>query len=121
MPEQIRSANLLVAKALSTPESIAALKSHPEKMLKDLATETVAELPRVLPAPETKTTNAIWIIVVLAFALVMVASACALMFGVTNRLDATAKYAVNGDTILTIFTTVVAFLAGLLSPSPVRK
>jgi hypothetical protein len=37
------------------------------------------------------------------------------------KLEKEALYATRGDTILTVFTTVVGFLAGLLSPSPVTK
>ncbi len=41
--------------------------------------------------------------------------------GVSMKLDANSTYATRGDTLLTIFTTVVGFLAGLLLPSPVTK
>lgn len=59
--------------------------------------------------------------VVIAFSLVMVGTAYVLGFGVTNNLETGVAYATKSDTILTVFTTVVAFLVGLLSPSPVKK
>ncbi len=51
----------------------------------------------------------------------MVGAAYVLGAGITHKLDSNADYASKSDTILTVFTTVVAFLAGLLSPSPVKK
>jgi hypothetical protein len=41
--------------------------------------------------------------------------------GVGTKLELNATYVTKGETMLTVFTTVVAFLAGLLSPSPVKK
>lgn len=79
------------------------------------------QLPRVLPTPDSTTNNAIWLIVVGAFAIVMVGAAFVLGAGVNIKHAAGADYATKSDTILTVFTTVVAFLAGLLSPSPVKK
>ena len=57
---------------------------------------------------------------VLAFSGVMLWSAYILGTGVTSKLETGADYVTKGETILTVFTTVVAFLAGLLAPSPVR-
>jgi hypothetical protein len=120
MAEQIRSAELLVTKALSSPETIQALRTNPEQTLKGLSNEVVQQLPRLQP-PDGETTNAIWLVIVIAFAAVMVGAAYVLGAGVTNKLESGADYVAKSDTILTVFTTVVAFLAGLLSPSPVKK
>jgi hypothetical protein len=117
MDQQIRSADLLVSRALASPEIMQALKTKPEETLKNLGKEAVL----LLPPPDKETNNTIWLIVVIAFALVMVGSAYVLGAGVTSKLDANAVYAAKSDTILTVFTTVVAFLAGLLSPSPIKK
>ena len=121
MTTQIRSADLLVTKALASPEILEALKTKPEDTLKSLAKDTVQQLAPTIPLPDSKTSNAIWLIVICSFALVMVGAAYVLGTGVTSKLDASATYASKSDTILTVFTTVVAFLAGLLSPSPVKK
>jgi hypothetical protein len=121
MDKQIRSAEFLVTKALASPDILQGLKTKTEETLKNLGDEVVKELPRMLPPPDTKTNNAIWLIVVIAFALVMVGAAYVLFAGVTSKLEAGAAYATKSDTILTVFTTVVAFLAGLLSPSPVQR
>ncbi|MBS0468103.1 MAG: hypothetical protein JSS31_07850 [Proteobacteria bacterium] len=122
MTEQIRSADLLVKTALSSPDILAGLKQNPEEVLKGLAKGATDSLPRVaLQEPDTRTNNAIWLIVVIAFAAVMVGSAYVLGVGVNMKLDAGSTYVTKGETMLTVFTTVVAFLAGLLSPSPVKR
>lgn len=130
MAGQIRSAELLVKNALANPQTLQALQAlqalralreNPQQTLERLKDETVEQLPRALPAPDSRTNNAIWPIVVISFALVMVGSAFVLGSGVRLKLEANTLYATKSDTILTVFTTVVAFLAGLLSPSPVKK
>jgi hypothetical protein len=60
----------------------------------------------------------IWLIIVSAFAFVMIGSAMVLGIGVFIGVSDAAKQLTKADTILTVFTTVVGFLAGLLSPSP---
>jgi hypothetical protein len=120
MNEQIRSADLLVTTALSRPEAIQGLQTNTEKTLKELSSEVVNQLPRIQP-PDTKTSNAIWLIIVISFVLVMVGAVYVLGAGVTSKLEANVSYVTKSDTILTVFTTSVAFLAGLLSPSPVKK
>ena len=125
MTDQIRSADLLVKNALSNPQILADLKSNPEQALEKLGKDTVQMLPRAIldpmPDPDPKTTNAIWIIVVCSFAAVMLYSAFVLGSGVSTALAKETVYVTKGETILTLFTTVVAFLAGLLAPSPVKK
>lgn len=119
MGDQIRSADLLVKTALADPQIINDLKTNPENTLKQLSGEVVQQLPRLLP--DTSTTNWIWLIVVSAFALVMISAVLVLGLGVFKPAIKDADYIAKSDTILTIFTTAVAFLAGLLSPSPVKK
>lgn len=121
MTDQIRSADLLVKSALSSPETLDALKSRPEETLKSLAKEATQSLPHTLPEPDGDTNNTIWLIVVISFSLVMLGAAFVLGAGVNTKLEAGASYVTKGETMLTVFTTVVAFLAGLLSPSPVKK
>jgi hypothetical protein len=121
MVDQIRSADLLVKTALADPEILDALKTKPEETLKGLSREVTQSLPRVVPEPTGLTSNAIWLIVVIAFAVVMLWTAYVLGAGVGTKLEAAATYVTKGETMLTVFTTVVAFLAGLLSPSPVKK
>ncbi len=121
MTDQIRSADLLVKNALSSPQVLAELKSNPEQALEKLGKATVQMLPRAIRDPAPVTTNAIWIIVVCSFAAVMLYSAYVLGSGVGTALVKDTVYVTKGETILTLFTTVVAFLAGLLAPSPMKQ
>jgi hypothetical protein len=123
MSQQIRSADLLVRTALSDKDSLQALKTNPPEALKNLAKEATQSLPsdERMPVPYGPTKAAIWLIVVIAFAIVMVYAAYVL----GSRLDTTPngsyKYSASAEMILTVFTTVVGFLAGLLSPSPISR
>ena len=78
-------------------------------------------LPRAIEPPDTLTTNAIWILGVCSFAAVMRYAAYVLGSGVATPLVKDGIYVARGETVLTLFTTVVAFLAGLLAPSPLKK
>jgi hypothetical protein len=69
-----------------------------------------------LPAPDSAVTDRIWLIVILAFAVVLVGSF--LTLAVSTFL--TSKNEVDLQIILTIFTTVTGFLAGLFTTSPAQ-
>jgi hypothetical protein len=93
---------------------------------KDLAVKTLGTLPEGdkgevanrsgLGLPSQGPTDIIWLVVVIALALILVATSGALVYGVVF-LQRTAD---NVQIILTIFTTVVGFIAGLLTPSPLQ-
>lgn len=71
-----------------------------------------------LPLPDEGTTNYIWLIVVIAFVIVFLGAFFAIAYlyikNAPNVSDAV-------DKLLLVFTTVTAFLAGLLAPSPMKK
>jgi hypothetical protein len=67
-----------------------------------------------LGPPNQGTANFIWITVVICFALVLIASAASLLYGVVFLQRTIDSILV----VLTVFTAVVGFLAGLLAPSP---
>ena len=69
-----------------------------------------------IPPPGPTTTNRIWLIIIIAF--VAVLGMAVLTLCVTVFLPP-QQGATKPDTILTIFTTTTAFLAGLFAPSPV--
>lgn len=71
-----------------------------------------------IPDPDQTTSNKVWLIIIWAFASVMVGAVIVLSIGVFN---APAAGGTKPDTMLTVFTTVTAFLAGLFAPSPVSK
>jgi hypothetical protein len=62
-----------------------------------------------------KTRDRLYMIVVVAFSLVLVGAFATLAYGVFN---APATGGVSPELVLTTFTTVVGFLAGLFAPSP---
>ena len=97
------------------PETLEALRNNPKDTLEKLVYESIGELK----PPSQRTNDAIWIIVVITFALVMLYSAWILGSGVTQAT--TESPITKSDTILTIFMSVVGFLAGLLSPGPIKK
>ena len=117
MADQIRSADLMVKSVLSDPSKLEALRQDPAKAIKELA----AEATRQIPDPTQPATDWIWFIIVGAFALVMIGSAYVLGNTVTAEVKAGLTYITKSETIVTVFTTTVAFLAGLLAPSPVKK
>jgi hypothetical protein len=121
MAEQLRSASLLVRTALADDQTLQDLKNDPKATLKKLESATVQQLPRALPIPEGTALNGIWYTIVIAFAAVMVFAVVILGVNVWTKLETGATYATRSDTMLTVFTTVVGFLAGLLSPSPISK
>jgi len=100
------------------------MKTDPAAALKEVSDTVIASLPpseRRLPEPSSKANNAIWIIITLAFAATMIYATWVLGRGVSIALVDGAEYATQSGTMLTVFTTVVGFLAGLLSPSPLSK
>ncbi len=82
---------------------------------RNLRQERREALARQIGLPDTKVTNFIWITVVAAVTLVLVGSAGAMMvvFATTGKSDPGA--------MLTVFTTVMGFVAGLLIKSLVAK
>ena len=81
--------------------------------------EAVAQALGVrLPDPDQSTSNKVWLIIIRAFAFAMIAAVTVLGVGV---FVPPVTDGIKPDMILTIFTTVTAFLAGLFAPSPVAK
>jgi hypothetical protein len=105
-------------KGLSTTEKVTALRSAVSELSENEKVEVAKGLRPVLPLPSDPMKDRIWLIIVGSFAFVMVGAASVLGIGVfIGSTDAT-KQLTRADTILTVFMTVVGFLAGLLSPSP---
>lgn len=114
MSTQIRSATKLVEMAMARPETLEALSKSPEATLKSLERDVLSALPP--PPPEM--VGRLWLIIVATFALVLLYTAWILGQGVTTPLVKDVTYAFTGASMLTVFTTVLGFLAGLLTPSP---
>ncbi len=71
-----------------------------------------------LRPPDGKTSDTLWLIIIFSFAFVLVGTFLSLAIGVLVL----GKSAANAELqiLLTMFTGVVAFLAGLLTPGPSR-
>ena len=113
MSDPIRSAELLVKNALSDPKTIQDLKDRTEETLKSLGEQAVAQLPKLAP-PSAATNDRLWMVIVSSLAGVLVVSCVVLGVGLFENI-------VKAETILALFTTVVGYLAGLLSPSPLNS
>jgi uncharacterized membrane protein YozB (DUF420 family) len=70
-------------------------------------------------SPGQKASDTLWLIVVFSFAIVLVGAFLCLAIGVLvfNKSAADAELQI----LLTVFTSAVAFLAGLLTPGPVHS
>ncbi len=99
------------------------VRNLPQEQRRALALDAANALPadekaavaREISLPDAQVTNVIWVILVAAVALVLVGSAFSMawVYIQTGKLDAGA--------MLTVFTTVMGFVAGLLIKSPVSR
>ncbi len=105
-------------KGLSTREKVSAFTSAVSQLSDNEKVEVAKGLRPVLPLPSDPIRDRIWLIIVSSFAFVMVGAAVVLGVGVFVGSSDATKQLTKSDTILTVFMTVVGFLAGLLSPSP---
>lgn len=71
-----------------------------------------------IPDPDIITSNRVWLIIIWTFAAVMLGAV--LVMSISVFIPPTTG-GTKPETILTVFTTVTAFLAGLFAPSPVAK
>lgn len=94
------------------------IKEAMETLPDDQKKAVAVALEPWLPPPDPDTTNRIWMVIIWAFAIALVAAVLVLCIGVFKL---PIEDGVKPDMILTIFTTITAFLAGLFSPSPVSK
>jgi hypothetical protein len=102
----------------STTEKVTAFRRAVSQLSDTERIEVAKGLKAVLPLPSDSMKDRIWLIIICTFAFVMIWSAMVLGVGVFIGSTDAAKQLTRGDTILTVFTTVVGFLAGLFSPSP---
>ena len=74
-----------------------------------------------LPPPSNKVNDIIWLTIVWSFAAAFIAAAAVLLVGrFASVTEAAGEIVTSNETVLTIFTTTAAFLAGLLAPSPLK-
>jgi len=98
----------------------------PQEAQKQLALAVTQKLPAsdqqdILSqlAPDQGTTNLLWSVVVWTFSLI--AGATVITLALIALGFQFGGHATDAKTMLTVFTGVIGFLAGLLAPSPVRS
>jgi hypothetical protein len=104
---------------LKGPDRMAAVKGLSEDLGKELTVDekNIVTSSFHLEPPEGKVRDIIWLIVICGFVFVLVLSFLAIAFTVIYF----PKEESARQIILTIFTSAVGFLAGLMAPSPVSK
>jgi hypothetical protein len=83
------------------------------------AQQDVMQQARV-PMPGQQTADRIWSIIVTGFIVVLIGAFLSLALVHTGTMNFLYNATISGDVLLTVFTTAAGFLAGLLSPSPLR-
>jgi len=99
----------------SENEKIAILKDALVHFTKDDKSALVEALGARIPDPDQKTSDKVWLIIITTFAAVVLLAVLFLGFGMYLS---PVPNGTKPDTILTVFSTVTAFLAGLFTPSP---
>ncbi len=77
------------------------------------------QLAKAIGDPSEKTRDWLWLIVVVTCAVILVGAAAVLAVAVFWTQDSSKTYLAKTDVILTVFTTIFGFLAGVFVPSPV--
>jgi hypothetical protein len=98
-------------------EAVLSLFEDLSKAEKDVVARKVT---LALGSPGDATRDRIWLVIVWAFAIVLLGSAATLAVAVFLETKANAVYFAKVETMVTVFTSVLAFLSGLLAPSPIK-
>ena len=106
------------SRAELTPALLEVVKDRPDAEQKEVAQKITAAAANGIVGPRQETSDKLWTIVVSAFAVVLVGAFLALAIGVFVPVQ---EKGVKPELILTTFTSVVGFLAGLFTPSPVAR
>jgi len=119
MNQQVNQAQTLL-KGLSATEQLDTVRGAFADQSDEAKIRLLKDLSRsfLMPDPTPKTADSIWKVVIWAFVIVLIISTIALSVGMFLGVpDAATK----SETMLTVITTIVGFLAGLFTPSPAGK
>ena len=83
------------------------------RVAQNLPQSDQAAVSRALADPSPSMTDRLWLVIVGVFAAIAV--------GMAIAITAAVFWAVQYDVLVTVFTTVTAFLAGLAAPSPIAN
>ena len=111
MAEELRSADVLVSKALADPDLLERIKSNPHAELPKLAQEAIHEVPVPL-----RTDKWIYRVVVLSLGLTVLSVVTGTIFLTYMRCGEKIP-----DLLTAIGSAAVGAMAGLLAPSPVPQ
>jgi hypothetical protein len=99
-------------------EQAQAVKDSVATLTHDQKKAVAQALSDFMPKPDQTTGNKLWVLAIWFFAIVMIGSALVLSIGLFVLPVAGGT---KVETILLLFTTSTAFLAGLFAPSPVAN
>ena len=111
--------------AQSVKESTASLSDEDKvevivKMTENLPSKqqdlVSARLSPVIGIPSNKTRDKLWLIVIWAMSIVLVISVLVISYGIFQEIPSDPLIA--GELIMSVFTAVIGFIAGLFSPPP---
>ena len=117
MPHALESFAREIA-AKPSAQQAAAIQEAVNALPDDQKSMVAAAMGVRIPDPDQRTSNIVWLIIIGSFAAVMIGSVYVLGRG---YFHAPVTNGTKPETILTVFTTTTAFLAGLFAPSPVEK
>jgi len=103
------------------PENIKNTVVEATQNMSDADREAIINAIRGLPPPTGATRNWIWTIVVAAFALVLVGTFVTIAIAMFTMQAKDTINMAKPELVLSMFTSVVGFLAGLFVPSPVAN
>jgi hypothetical protein len=113
--EDLKSVAIEATKQLPDEEKKAVVKETASQLSKPQQDELARDM-RGLPVPAPHTRNWLWVIVVCAFSIVLVGTFLTIAIGMFKAPEEGAL--AKPELVLTMFTSVVGFLAGLFVPSP---
>jgi len=115
-PDALKDAVVGAAANLPEKQKKEALRETARQLTPDQQVKVAREIQQGgLPAPGEKTRDRLWLVVVSAFAFVLAGSFVSIA---TAMFVTVPQGGVKPELVLTMFTSVVGFLAGLFVPSP---
>jgi hypothetical protein len=83
--------------------------------------DVINQIQGGMAPPSDKIRDVLWVIVISAFGIVLIGSFVTLAIAVFRTQDPTKTNLVKPELVLSMFTGVVGFLAGIFVPSPVAN
>ena len=105
-----------------TTEDLETIAIEATKKIPETERGSLIKRVSALGPPDKPTRNWLWLIVILSFAIVLIGTFITLALAVFKSKDTTtATMLANPELVLSMFTSVVGFFAGLFVQTPVQK